>query len=391
MIALSLKHVGFGITDEAYMQEAYNAVQRNKWYIFKICRGDSTKINDVSSRVLIHVITHRDYTTENVALDAYVNVLAKHYLANICAEQQQQAEYDDSYQNSLMLSTNLLPTVAGCNSEGKFAIEAALTHYYFKYPEDVTRYCYTTLQKLGIKMYVNSPVNVDDVPQDKKSWNALLKEIQRYDAVTLLNATLTIANRIAAQEHRVQRRTSVININAKPVDYDVFDSIVANAHVVTRVGKQERQYALDKYTLTMCDNAKHTIDLDTTKWQPLQQTVGTVYSCDITQFIEYLYRQVCVAEGVDTKFIRWLGKHNIKTLPSGIQLEDVTIEQYILEAKLELLCALVSTKISNVVGMSEDNIYYSPRKRVTYADLRYILFNGVAVILPVQATNIGLE
>lgn len=373
------------------MQEAYDTIQRNKWYIYKICRGDSTKINEVASRVLIHVITHRDYNTENVELDAYVNVLAKHYLANICTEQQRQAEYDDGYQNTLKLSTNLLPSIAGCNSAGKFAIEDALTHYYFKYPQDVKRYCYNTLQKLGIKMYVNSPVDTEAGPQDKKSWNVLLKEIQRYDAVTLLNATLTIANRISAQEHRVLRRNTVISVHAKPVDYAVYDSVVSNVHVIVQIGKQARQYGLNKYTLEMCDNTKHVVDLDTQKWQPLQQNAGTVYACDMTQFIEYLYRQVCVPEGVDTKCIRWLGKHNIKILPSGAQLEEVTVEQYILEAKLELLCTLVTTKISNVVGISSDNIYYSPRKRVTIDSLRYVFCDDTVVSLSVQATNIGLN
>lgn len=390
LIALSLKHAGFGITDEAYMQLVYNTIQKNKWYIYKICRGDTVKMNEVSSRVLVHVITHRDYNADKVELDAYVNVLAKHYLANMCAEQNKQSEYDDGYQNSLELSTALIPTVAGCDSEGKYAIEDLLTHYYFKYPEDVKRYCFTTLRTLGIKMYTAESVDCDAPPSDKKSWNVLLTQIHHYDAVTVLNATLTIANRISAQEHRMQRRTGAFAIPARSIDYDLFESLVASIKAVARVGTKDRTLTFDPYTLSMRDEKRRAVNLDTVKWQPLQPNVPTIYACDVSGFLDFLYEQVCVPEGIDTKFIRWLGKRNIKTLPSGTQLEDVSVEQYMLEAKTELLSTLVATKVSNIVGVTEETVYYSPRKRITYSELRYVMFNGASVTLPVQATVIGV-
>jgi hypothetical protein len=405
MIALDLKKSD-GITDKAYMMAVYESIARNRNYIKSVTRNSATRETDVVSKILIHAITHRDYTKTD-ALDAYVKALANAFTKELYKETARQTEFDDNV--SAKYGQYAFDMTTECDAEGRYTIENVLMQYYFKYPDDVERYCLTVLHKLGIRMYCDFVVDadgrhlveVDDInkskdetqtftPIDKTAWQDVRAVMKRYDATTVLNATLIVANKIAAQKHRLKRVTKLIPIVAHKVDYDILSAItgVPTVAVIKGSNQDNRIFEINPCTLEMyCKSTQSTVNLDIVKWQPLKKSMTSVVKIDIIAFMEYIYTQVCVPQGVNTALIKWLKKENIKILPSGVQLLNVTLEHYIVELKAELLTTLSKNGITDIIGITADAIYFRPRRLIKYNNIQYKLYTGKIINMPVQVVE----
>lgn len=124
---------------------------------------------------------------------------------------------------------------------------------------------------------------------------------------------------------------------------------------------------------------------DYIKWTANGTTSPTkrLQCIDITPYMEYLYQEVYVEQGVQTKVITWCGDSYKLTSPSGEMYIDESFEYFINQCRIELLASVIRASIGNIVALSPDSIYFKG-KRIENIKLTV---PSKVLILPVKLIN----
>lgn len=136
------------------------------------------------------------------------------------------------------------------------------------------------------------------------------------------------------------------------------------------------EYTINLDTLTMDANP------DYFNWSVVGNSKAII-KIDIAPFMEYLYDQLYVDQGVNTRLIKWCGDMYRITTPAGTRLLEEKIEYAIEFARTELVLSIVSANIGKLVAVSPDTIYIKATKEV-FNKLKITTEVSKSIIVDVQ-------
>lgn len=146
----------------------------------------------------------------------------------------------------------------------------------------------------------------------------------------------------------------------------------------TIVDDNGNYHFLDRDTLTM------DINPDYINWRLIGNSKSRVFRIDILPFVTYLYEQVYVQQGVNTRHIIWCGeKYSVKT-PGGVSYICLDREKFISICRVELVINLLQNNIGNLVAASPDNLYFKPSRRFNEDVIRLRFKDGKVIDLEVS-------
>lgn len=147
--------------------------------------------------------------------------------------------------------------------------------------------------------------------------------------------------------------------------------------VPTIYDKNGLGYKIDKTNLRM------DINPDYIKWST-GETSATVFKVDISEYINYMYEEVFVEEGVNTKHIEWCGDKYKVTTPADVTHIGLDREKFISQVRAELIINLLGNSLGQIVALSPDSIYFKPSRSFSYKTIRVKFISGKIFDLPVS-------
>ncbi len=145
----------------------------------------------------------------------------------------------------------------------------------------------------------------------------------------------------------------------------------------TIVDQKGKTHTIDKTTLTMKVNP------DYFKWS-LLGSAAEVVCIDFSGFMNLMYDEVFVDEGVNTRHVQWCGDRYKLETPSGEVNIGMDRDKFISAVRIELLLNLLSNNVGSVVAISPDNLYVRPARSFTCDKVRVKFANGKSIDLPVK-------
>lgn len=135
---------------------------------------------------------------------------------------------------------------------------------------------------------------------------------------------------------------------------------------------------IDKTTLTMRNNP------DFFKWDLIGSSLCDILRVDISPFMEYMYEQVFVDMGVNTRHITWCGDKYSLTTPSGEVYLGLEKDKFISVVRIELILNLMMNNVGAVIAISPDNIYIKPTRAFKFDKIRTKSVQGKIIDLPID-------
>lgn len=172
-----------------------------------------------------------------------------------------------------------------------------------------------------------------------------------------------------------ERKTGLTKeINLKQGDPRKADKIPDTPTIVDSRGNY---HSIDKTTLTMSANP------DYFKWDIIGSSMCDILKVDLSPFINYMYEEIFVEEGVSTKHIKWCGNKYRLTSPGGAAYIGLDLDKFISMVRIELLLNLVGNNLGSVVAVSTDSLYIKPTRAFQYDNIRIKTQTGKIIDLPI--------
>lgn len=346
-------------------QEQADIVERNimqHWKYIRKFNPDPIKAEQVKQEILFKILENR------LHLDDYTPYIKK--LARVLALREgnrKELPYDVySPEGEISSTFRILRTsLDDKEMEDRSRLRKEFCHLYLKYDKDFA----------NLSVLFNSEMDGADAKTLSKLrlsneglYSDVRNLIEEYGVTTLQYLGVFLKDLPNLRDTEVSENHK--DIIFKPVrNMNILDRVVNNG-VYTEDGKLVK---IDEKMLMSEENP------DYFKWKA-QGSSHKIQKIDCTPFMEYLYDQIYVNEGVDTKHIMWCDSHYRLTTPAGDYYIDENREYFINRCRVELVAALVKASVGNVIAISPDNIYFRGKK------LSYIKANvrGKVIILPVE-------
>lgn len=212
----------------------------------------------------------------------------------------------------------------------------------------------------------------------KKNVDILIKEygfhVFLYSLYTFFNILPKLINR------RVTN--NIKNIYLKKPNFKLLEKI-PDTPLIREKGKQNGYIFLDKVFLLSDKNP------DFVDWELINPTTCDILRVDLTPFIDYIYDNVSVKEGVDTRFIRWCGDRYKVITPSGASYIGLEIDKYISYVRVELVLNILGVGLGSVLAISPENMYLKVTKSFIFDKFRVIFNDGKSIDLPIYLHKKG--
>lgn len=182
----------------------------------------------------------------------------------------------------------------------------------------------------------------------------------------------------------MERKTGLTKeVNLKAPNYSVLDRIPDTPTIQDVRGNY---HFIDKTTLTMAYDTGRGVSVsnpDYFKWDIVGSSTCDILKIDISPFMNYMYEEVYVDEGVSTKHITWCGdKYRLET-PGGLTHIGLELDKYLSVVRIELVLNLMSNNIGSVVAVSPDSVYIKPTRAFQFDNIRIRLKSGKIMDLPI--------
>lgn len=138
------------------------------------------------------------------------------------------------------------------------------------------------------------------------------------------------------------------------------------------------EYSIDKNTLTMDGNP------DYMKWDTANTALCDILRIDISAFMNLMYEEVYVDEGVNTRHITWCGDRYRLETPGGVPHICMDREKFLSLVRNELILNLLSNNVGSLIAVSPDNVYVKPARAFQFDKVRLKFTNGKLLDLPIH-------
>lgn len=170
---------------------------------------------------------------------------------------------------------------------------------------------------------------------------------------------------------------AVREIKLKKLKKDMSTAIPQTDTIVNATGKT---FGIQS-DLTMNTNP------DYFKWSLLSSNSQSVVRLDISPYMDYIFEQVCVEEGVHTRHIEWCGDRCRMVFPDGTAYIGKDTDKFIEKARSILIFNLLADNVGKLVAVSADTLYFQPSRGLKAGKLRIKLATGKSMDLRLETHN----
>lgn len=357
MIALSFNHIK---VDKILFKAIYNSIQNNAAY-FRSFNGSRTQ--EAQEATLDHAVTH--IHTGNVAsLDSYIKSLAR----TILYKKVKEFPYSitDPETGELAREFTCLSETFEVDYESEHFLYNMLVECYLCYPQEI--------YKLRDALF-NSADNLKgskNIFSEKFALKEKLRQCLRNVDSGVAYTTCVKFFSDLKDIIKEPQAEAVKGFSFTDVPDTILESMTGCADTVyllsgTHKGKTAR-VSINDYCMYP------DVDLDVVKWVPAQPNHCNVLQLDITPMLDYAYTHICVTEGVNTRMRIWFKNRSCITTFAGkcILDNEVVALQCCYE---EIVKNVMRLGVAEIIGLSPDNIYLRPARKLNYTYIRFHLEN----------------
>lgn len=161
----------------------------------------------------------------------------------------------------------------------------------------------------------------------------------------------------------------------KPSNFTALSRINDKPTIIDEKGKQ---YKVDRNSLLTTKNP------DYFKWDIVGSSLCDILKIDISQYMNYMYEETYVQEGVHTHHIEWCGDKFKLTTPGGTPYIGLDFEKFLTNVRIELLLNLMLSNVGSVIAISPDSLYVKPTRVFQFDKIRVkMLHTGKVIDLPI--------
>lgn len=359
MLVFSLNASG---KTDAYSKRVWDAIHQNKGYIKKFNGADW---EEATHKIYLTAIEHRD---DNYAdLGPYIKKLARTILKVKKVERPYNVYTEDG--EIAPLFYGLKDYINTDNLEGVNVIKDVFKEMYLLDTESF--------------MKLKALYSYDDASDLKGAKDLKIKNTQlstefsrliyKYGSETVFRTLYEffcdlpkmVANRETNLTKEIVLKEANFTLVEKLSDAPLIKDIKGQYHYI------------DKSTLTM------TVNPDYIKWDIVGSSICDVLKIDIAPLMNYIYEEVCVDQGVNTRHIQWCDNKYKVTTPGGSIVLGLDIEKFISMVRVELILNLIANNVNTIVAVSPDNVYIKPTKSFQFDRIRLKLCTGKIIDLPI--------
>lgn len=157
-------------------------------------------------------------------------------------------------------------------------------------------------------------------------------------------------------------------------NFSVLERIPNTPSIVDNNG---RYHYIDKITLTMDSNP------DYYKWDIIGTSLCDILKIDFSEYMNYMYEEVFVEQGVSTRHIQWCGDKYKVTTPGGTEYLGLEFDKFLNTVRIELLLNLIESNVGSIIAISPDNLYVKPTRTFQFDTIRVKCQSGKIFDLPI--------
>lgn len=346
---------------DAYASRVWVEIQKNIAY-FKAFNGDQWK--EAVTRTYMTALDHKKPSYTDVT--PYIKKLARTILKEKQNETPHSVATDDGEIAAVFRSLTDSINVDHISTDIE-EIRGAFKELYLMDSE-----AFLKLQVIFMVDKVSELDRREDRVRNKRFTREFLLLVERYGDELVYPALYEFLKEIPTLTgRRVNAATKLVQM--KPGNDSMLQKVSDQATIVDQKGKA---YTIDKTTFTMARNP------DYFKWVPIGQA-SDVVCIDFSEYMNFLYEEIFVDEGINTRHVSWCGDRYKLESPAGEVYIGLDREKFIASARMELLLNLLSNNVGTVVAVSADNLYVRPARSFTCEKVRIKFANGKSMDLPV--------
>lgn len=357
--------LAFSINNEdndGYSTRVMNAINKNISYFKKF----NPNWEEAVQRTFIAAVDHRNNNYEDI--EPYIKKLARTIMRTKEVETPHDV-YDDSGEVSYVF-TVLSNTINEDNLIDRSEITGVFKELYLLHQDDFLK--------------LQNVFKYDDVTDitDLKNFvvkNAFIKAefsklVKKFGGGLVFKVLYDFLKDLA--QYTTTRSSSKIrDIVLKESNYAMLSKL---PDVPCIVGADGALHQIDKNSLGM------NINPDYIKWDVVFKTSCDVLKIDISPLMDYVYQEVFVEQGVNTRHIQWCGEKYKLTSPGGYVTLCVDRTKFIAIVRAELILNLLMNNINTVIALSPDSIFIKPNRALQLETLRLRMVTGKVLDLPVS-------
>jgi hypothetical protein len=211
--------------------------------------------------------------------------------------------------------------------------------------------------------------------KDKYLTSNLSKAYRLYGSTLFFKVLYQFLNEMTPHHHPTSGGV-IKEVQLKKVNPNIVEKLSDEPCIKTL--KDDKLHGIDKLTLKMDVNP------DLVRWVVATTTNCNIIKVDISPLINYMYEQVFVEKGVDTKHIMWCDDKYKVITPAGIAYIGVDRLKFMSLVHNELVLNLLANNLNKMIAISEDSIYVRPTRLSGLETIRLKLYTGKIIDLPVE-------
>jgi hypothetical protein len=337
--------------DPDYQLRVYKTVCALEKYFLKVC-GGGVDHHEVMQRAIIHACNNRDSKYTN--LEPYIKTLARTLPKtrnNEIAYSPLESDKEEEIKENPLLTT-------GTYDEYPIFVESAdirnsIQDLYLVFPKDMIAIRDSVMSgsaELKISRYLS-----------RDFMNQFTSLRNKYDGRALYSFLKEFYEKLDKTSAKIVN--NVKEIKLKEPKFKYLSKLQSDVFIVSMDGKRA---CINKETLLTEE-----FEPDYVRWS-LYRVSAHVYKIDISPVIDYSFKNVAVAGGIDTKLVKWCGARKLCRTLGGASILNVDLDKYIDLIYRELFVNLLMNGYFQIVAASKDSIYIKEKKRLTYDTLRII-------------------
>lgn len=348
---------------EAYILKVNRAIEENIQY-FKKFNGEHWQ--EAVQQTYIQAIQSRDDKYEDVT--PYIKALARTILLNDDPEKPYSITNEEGEVNYpyLDLKREIETDIYVDNEE----VNRKFKELYLLYKDDFVKL--KTLYKMNETYEKGIKINRSDVIKNP----FIKKEIEelslKFGARNIFYILFEFLKRLDKYTNIADNSTlRTLEMKDRELDLSVIPDIpMIKSHDGNYIG-------IDKNTLLMDTNP------DFIKWDVISSTSCDIMRLDISPLMDYMYEQIFVPQGVNTRHIEWCDDVYKVTTPGGKSFVGLERHKFMNNVRIELIANLIQARYSTIIALSPDSVYLKPARTLMLHTLRLSFINGKQLDLPV--------
>lgn len=369
MITFSLNDIS---ASDAYAMNVWKTINENLGYFKKF---NTTRWEEAVHKTYITALDHRDDSYGRNILP-YIKKLAR----TILKEKQKESAYG-VYTDEGEISPvyhSLRDYIDTDNMDGADELKDIYKELYLLDPE--------SFMHLKILFVYDDVTEIENLKDLRLRNNPLGAEFRRLIAKYGADFTFRVLYDFYQELPQLcaVRETGLTKeIEMKEGNYLMLDKLPDTAIIQDSKGFY---HYIDKNTLTMAKDTGSSSEFsnpDYFKWDIIGSSVCDILKIDISGYMDYLYQEVFVEEGVSTKHITWCGDKYKLTTPGGVPHVGLERDKYMSIVRIELILNLLANNVGSIVALSPDSVYIKPTRSFKYDRIRLKMKTGRVMDLPI--------